>query len=248
MRISSFCFKSCLVCGVFLSTIFLIPNRILAFDFYDWSHGASGYDNTINEAKSEDKPLILYFHTEWCEWSKKMNNNYLDSYDVNDFLSDIPKVEINPEIGADEETISKKYNVTGYPSFLVSVPSINNKTERLYPFKKSGDWTTDEFIDAIRGKLVTIYNNEGYSCYKKKRYEDAIKYYEMAISFDPEDVYAYYGEGIVYQMVANENRDASLLEEAEANYLKALEIDPSHDASKKELEKLYKAMETMGMR
>jgi len=248
MKIRSLYFKSCVACGVFLSTIFFMPNIIFAFDFYDWSHGASGYDNEIYEAKSEDKPLILYFHTEWCKWSKKMNDNYLASYDVNDFLSDIPKVEINPEKGDDEKTLAKKYNVTGYPSFLVFVPSINNKTARLYPFKKGSDWATDEFIDAIREKFVTLYNNEGYSCYKRKRYEDAIKYYEMAISFDPDDVYAYYGEGIVYHVVAYENRDTSLLEEAEANYLKALEIDPSHDGSKMELEKLYKTMEKMGMR
>ena len=248
MKIGFVSLKNCVICGVFLSTIFLIPNRIFAFDFSDWSHGASGYNDTIYEAKSEDKPLILYFHTEWCKWSKKMNTIYLGSYDVNDFLSDIPKVEINPEKGADDKALSKKYNVTGYPSFLVSVPSINSETESLYPFRKGSDWTTDEFINAIRVKIVAFYNKKGYSCYQRKRYEDAIKYYEMAISFDPEDVYAYYGKGIVHHTVAYKNRDTSLLEKAEANYLEALEIDPAHAGSKKELERLHKTMEAMGMR
>lgn len=248
MKNGSFSLKSCVICGVFLSTIFLIPNRILAFDFSNWSHGASGYNYAIYEAKSEDKPLILYFHTEWCKWSKKMNTIYLASYDLNDFLSGIPKVEINPEKGTDEKALSKKYNITGYPSFLVSIPSINSKTESLYPFRKGSDWTTEEFINAIRAKLANFYNKEGYSCYQKKRYEDAIKYYEMTISFDPENVYAYYGKGIVHHTVAFENRDTSLLEEAEADYLKALEIDPSDAGSKKELERLHKTMEAMGMR
>lgn len=248
MKIRVVSLKSGIICGVFLFIVLFIPNRILAYDFSIWSHGASGYNDAIQEAKNEGKPLILYFHTEWCKWSKKMNNDYLASYNVKDFLRDIPKVEINPDKGADEKALTKKYNVTGYPSFLVSVPSVDSKTERLYPLKEGTDWTTDEFINALRAKLVNLYNKKGYSCYQRKQYEEAIKYYEMAISFDPEDAYAYYGKGIVHHIVAYKNRDTSLLEEAETNYLKALEIDSSHQGSKKELERLRKTMEKMGIR
>ena len=70
----------------------------------------------------------------------------------------------------------------------------------------------------------------------------------MAISFDSEDAYAYYGKGIVHHTVAYKNQDTRLLEEAETNYLKALEIDPGHIGSKKELERLHKSMEKMGIR
>ena len=108
--------------------------------------------------------------------------------------------------------------------------------------------TTDEFINALRAKILNLYNKKGYSCYKSKQYEEALEYYEMAISFDPEDAYAYYGKGIVNHAVAYENRDTDLLEEAESNYLEALEIDPGHQASKKELEKVRKTMEKMGIR
>jgi len=235
-------------CGVFLFILLLIPHRILGYEFSGWSHGASGYKNAVQEAKNEDKPLIIYFHAEWCKWSKKMNNNYLASYDVKSFLRDIPKVEIDPDKGAAEKALENRYNVTGYPSFLVSIPSIDSKTERLYPFKERGDWTIDEFIDAIRSKFVNLYNRKGYSCFQKKEYEKAIKYYDMAISFDPEDVYAYYGTGIVLHTVAFMNRDTKLLEEAETKYLKALEIDPSHPESKKEIERLRKTMEKLGIR
>jgi tetratricopeptide (TPR) repeat protein len=248
MRIEVFSLKNGIIRGVFLLIVLFIPNRILAGDFSDWSHGASGYNDAIQEATNEDKPLVLYFHTEWCKWSKKMNNDYLASYDVKDFLRDILKVEINPDKGTDEKALTKKYNVTGYPSFLVSVPSVGSKTESFFPFRKGTDWTIDEFINAIRAKLVNLYNEKGYSCYQRKQYEEAIKYYEMAISFDPEDAYAYYGKGIVNHAVSYKNRDTGLLEEAETNYLKALEIDPSHSGSKKELERLRKTMEKIGLR
>jgi len=248
MRIEKMSLKKSITLVMFLLILLYIPNKILANDFSDWSHGAAGYNRAMQEATNEDKPLILYFHTEWCKWSKKMNNDYLASYNVKDFLRDLPKVEINPEKGADEKALSKKYNVIGFPSFLVSVPSVDSKSVRLYPFRKGTDWTTDEFVNAIKTNVVNQYNKKGYSCYQRKQYEEAIRYYEMAISYDPEDAYAYYGKGIVDHTVAYQNRDSSLLEEAEANYLKALEIDPGHQGSKKELEKLQKTMKEMGLR
>ena len=156
--------------GVFLGACLLIvlfiPNRIMAYDFDGWSHGASGHNNAIQEARSEEKPFILYFHTAWCKWSKKMNHYYLDSYNVKGFLEDIPKVEINPDRGADEKALCRKYRVTGYPFFLVTVPAIENKTTRLYPFKKYADWTTDELIRAIGKKIGAVYNKRGFSCYQ----------------------------------------------------------------------------------
>jgi len=241
-------FKIAIIQGLILFIVLFIPHRILAYDFSDWAHGASGYNDAIEEAKNEEKPLVLYFHTKWCKWSKKMNKNYLASYEVEDFLDNIPKVEIDPDKGSDEKALTKKYSVTGYPSFLVFVPSIDSNVQRIYPLRKGTDWTTDEFINAIKAKLVRLYNNKGYSCYQKQRYEAAIKYYDMAISFDPEDAYAYYGKGIVHHTVAYKNQDTRLLEEAETNYLKALEIDPGHIGSKKELERLHKSMEKMGIR
>ena len=90
------------ILGLFLLVVSFVPNKTLANDFSDWSHGASGYKHAIQEAKNEDKPLILYFHKERCKWSRKMTKNYLASYDVKAFLRGIPKVEINPDKGAME--------------------------------------------------------------------------------------------------------------------------------------------------
>ena len=241
-------FKIAIIQGLILFIVLVIPHRILAYDFSGWAHGSSGYNDAIQEAKNEEKPIVLYFHTKWCKWSKKMNKNYLSSYEVEDFLNNIPKVEIDPDKGSDEKALTKKYNVTGYPSFLVFVPSIDSNIERIYPLKKETDWTTNEFINAIKAKLVRMYNNKGYSCYQKQQYEASIKYYDKTISFDPDDAYAYYGKGIVHHTVAYKKQDTTLLEKAETNYLKALEIDPDHMGSKKELERLHKTMEQMGIR
>jgi tetratricopeptide (TPR) repeat protein len=248
MKTGTVSFILCAISGVFLFVVLFSPDRSLAYDFSGWYHGASGHSVAIEEAEFEEKPLVVYFHTEWCKWSVKMSNKYLASYDVDDFLSDVSKVEIDPDKGADEKALTNKYKVTGYPSFLISVPSVGSKNERVYPFLKNGtEWTTDQFLSAVRSKIVNVYNNKGYSSYKQKQYEEAIKYYEMALSYDPDDAYAYYGKGTVYYSMGYENRDYSLLEEAETDLQNALELDPDNSKIEKELGRLRELMEKVGI-
>lgn len=248
MKIRAILFNHYIVCSVFLSVLLLSPSRSSAYDFYGWYHGAAGYKDAIQEAEYDDKPLIVYFYTESCKWSQKMNSKYLAAYEVDDFLSRMSKVEINPYKGSAEKALKDKYHVTGYPTFFVSVPSISSRNERVHPFTNDGEWTIAQFIEAVRSKIVTVYDNKGYSYYQSKEYEEAINHYDIALSFDPEDVYAYYGRGTTHYAMAYENEDSSLLEEAETDFLNALDIDPEHKESKKQLEHLQKTMEKMGLR
>lgn len=247
MKIRIISYKNYAIYGVFLFVVLLSPDRLLANDFYGWHHGASGYSDAIQEAEYEEKPLVIYFHTDWCKWSEKMSDNYLASYEVNDFLNNIPKVEINPDKGKDERALTNKYRVTGYPWFMISFPSLGSIKKSVNPYKNGTEWTTAQFLSAVRAKIVNVYNKKGYSCYQRKQYEEAIKYYEMALSFDPDDAYAYYGKGTVHYALGYENGDISLLEEAETDLLNALEIDPNNSGIEKELGRLRKTMEKMGL-
>ena len=241
--------KNIIISLVFWVAVLFIPAKSLAYDFIGWYHGASGHDNAIEEAINEETPLIVYFHTDWCKWSKKFNSDYLASYQVDQFLSDIPKVEINPDIGANEKSLCKKYGVTGFPSFFAYIPALGSRAGKsINPFRKNKDWSVDEFLDAIATKLANQYNQKGYSCIKNKKYGEAIRYFELTVSYAPKDAYAYYGMGLVYHSLAYKEKDTGLLEEAESYYLKALEMDPNHKASKEGLERLHKAMEELGIR
>jgi len=136
-----------------------LPNNLLAYSFSGWYHGASGHDDAIEEAINEGKPCVVYFHAEWCKWCKRMNSEYLASYELHQLLSDIPRVEINPDKGSAEKALLKKYGVRGVPSFFVFIPgSTNNPGQKIHPFRKGKDWTSDQFLHAIRAKLVNEYN------------------------------------------------------------------------------------------
>ena len=119
-------------------------------DTYDWFEGADGYDDVFEIAKSEKRPLIVYFHVDWCGYCKYLNEEFLDDSDVDDYISNYLRVKINPEDGEEERDISKRYGVKGYPTFLITHPHLN-RVKRVHPFKKGGKiWSTNKFIHEIR--------------------------------------------------------------------------------------------------
>ena len=213
MRSSIVSKKSIILVSIFLLGGLFVCDDILAYDFTDWYHGASGYEDALEEVIGEEKPLILYFHSESCKWCKKLDSEYLASYEVDQFLSNIPKVEISSSEEASEKALYDKYGVTGVPAFFVLMPSMDSKPAKsISPFIKGKHNTTDEFVDAIKRRIIYKYNNKGYSLFKNKQYEEALKYYEMTLNFDSENVYAYYAMGLVFHTIGYNQKDPDLFE------------------------------------
>jgi len=239
MRSSIVSKKTIILISIFFLGSLFVCGDILAYDFTDWYHGASGYEDALDEVIGEEKPLILYFRSESCKWCKKLDNEYLASYEVDQFISNIPKVEISSAKEAPEKALNDKYGVTGVPSFFVLIPSMDSKPAKsISSFIKGKHKTTDEFVDAIKRRITYKYNNKGYSLFKNKQYEEALKYYEMSLNFDSRNVYAYYAIGLAYHTIGYNQNDPDLFEKAQENYSKALEIDPNHEESIKGLENL----------
>ena len=241
MRSSIVSKKTIILISIFLLGSLFVCGDILAYDFSDWYHGASGYEDALDEVIGEEKPLILYFHSESCKWCKELDSEYLASYEVDQFISNIPKVEISSSKEAPEKALYDKYGVSRVPSFFVLIPSIESKPAKsISPFKKGKYKTTDEFVDAIKRRITYKYNSKGSSLYKEKQYEKALKYYEMTLNFDPRNVYAYYAMGLVYHTIGHNQKDPDLFKKAKENYSKVLEIDPNHEESIKGLKNLPK--------
>ena len=232
-------------CTLFQVLMFLlISGRAFPYDFPEWEHGFPGYQSALKWALDEEMPLILYFHTDWCKWSRKMNVDYLAAPEVEDYLRDVPKVEINPDRGNQEKELCKRsYRVTGYPTLLVLIPAFKSKPQRIWPFFKGGDWTVDQFMQALSEKIAYEYNSKGHYCLNKRSYGDARDYFEMALDFDSENAYSYYGLGAACYADGHGKKDIKLLEKAEENYLKALAIDSKDGRVRKALEGVRRLME-----
>ncbi len=248
MRINTLSLKKNSIFLLLLFVLLLFPCTTFAYDFNGWYHGASDYQEVVDEATNEEKPLILYFHTEKCRWSIKMNNDYLAANEVEHFINTIPKVEINPGKGPNEKKISEEYGVKGFPSFFVYFPAFNSKPgKKVHPFRKNTDLTINKFLEAIKVEITHQYNNQGYLYFKKKKYDDALRYLDMAINYNQNNDYSYYLKGKVKYIIGYSNKDTAFLEDAQYCYLKALYINPNNQECKKDLKQLKKLMESLGI-
>jgi thioredoxin-related protein len=84
------------------------------------------YDLGLENAKKENKPIMVDFYTSWCGWCKKMDKETFAHKDVSKLLSqDYVAVKLNAEsskklkIGGQDLTerdVAKDFKVTGYPT------------------------------------------------------------------------------------------------------------------------------------
>ncbi len=112
-----------------------------------WYEGAEGYTRAAGQAQSMGRPLVVYFHTDWCQWCARFDEEFLPDPLVRRFLSNVIRVHVNPERGDAELDLSRRYGVAGYPTFLVIPP--NGGVEgavRVHPFRDGGTISTADFV------------------------------------------------------------------------------------------------------
>ena len=239
-NLSVFFKRLCLLTACVALTGLMFNGRAVAYNFFYWDHGATGLESALYGAELAERPLILYFHVQECAWCEKMDNTYLATESVENFLMEMYKVEVDPNRGEDEAALLAQYGINRYPALLVTVPAFKIEPERVHPFLKDKQMSVEEFIQAIKTRIAHIYSQIAFKSFEKKAYEEAIKYYQLALEYDENNVYAYFALGIVYGKRGEETRDIDSLREAEMSFLRALEIDPNHQDSKKALEEVRK--------
>ena len=84
-----------------------------------WYEGAAGFERAVEEARREERPLVVYFRTEWCPYCRQFEQDLLDTEEVEIFMKKIVRVTINPEAGPDENSLAASYGVRGYPAMFV---------------------------------------------------------------------------------------------------------------------------------
>jgi len=234
--------KVCNITTFLLLMGLAITGRAAAYDFFYWDSGANGHESALYGAEVAERPLILYFHIQGNEWCEKLNNTYLATEKVEGFLMEMYKVEIDPDRGEDEKALSSRYGITRYPAFLVTFPAFKSESERVHPFAKKNDMSVDDFLQAINARIAHLYSKKAFTSFENKAYEEALKYYQLALEHDPKSFYAYYAIGMVHEKIGVEKESIESLLDAEINLLKALEIDPSHKDTKAALENIRKNM------
>lgn len=84
-----------------------------------WYQGADGFDRALVEQKSNGKPILLYFHTEWCGYCKRLEHDVLSTGKFGQQSGSILKVKVNPETGSAERDLAHRYAIRGFPTLFI---------------------------------------------------------------------------------------------------------------------------------
>ncbi len=64
-------------------------------------------------AKTQDKPILIDFYTEWCGWCKRLDKDTYSNKEVQESLEKFVCVKIDAE---ENKALAKEYKVNGFPS------------------------------------------------------------------------------------------------------------------------------------
>ncbi len=84
-----------------------------------WEHDLAA---ALGKAKTEGKPVMADFYTDWCGWCKKLDKDVYEDAAVNRLAEKFICVKVNCEV--DKDAFSK-YGLQGYPTIIFFDPAGN---------------------------------------------------------------------------------------------------------------------------
>lgn len=102
-----------------LMALSALPGSAVEFSDLSWYEGAKGMERAVEEAQRYEKPLVIYFRTDWCPYCRQFEQDLLGTEEVEIFMKKLVCVTINPEAGAAEMQLASAYGVRGYPAIFL---------------------------------------------------------------------------------------------------------------------------------
>lgn len=102
------------------------------------------YDEALNKARQENKPIMMDLYTEWCGWCKKLDEETYQDKRIIEASRNLISLKIDAEKNSD---IAERYNVGGYPTILF----INSLGDILGG--GSGFRTADELLSEMEAAI-----------------------------------------------------------------------------------------------
>ncbi len=114
-------------------------------DYYNsatWYAGGNGYTQALELSEKHNALIFIYFHTDWCGYCRKLESELLNTSGARTVLSRVVKVKINPEDGAMERSLFKKFGGRGYPAVFFQDTYDSRPKKQLLMKRQSGKWKT----------------------------------------------------------------------------------------------------------
>ena len=101
----------CLVLLVGYSLYRSLPDRL------PWIRS---YEQALQQARLEDKPILAYLFTDWCGYCKKMEaETFTDEAVIDEMSDNYVWLKLNAETDEEGRRLQERFNITGYPGLLL---------------------------------------------------------------------------------------------------------------------------------
>lgn len=114
-----------------------------------WLKGGANFEKAMQLHREQNVPLVVYFYVDWCPYCHSLENEYFPAAPMREYLRDVVKIRINPELTPADESIARVFGIQGYPGFFVIGPG--SFPVQLSPFRREGrSLTPAEFAQRCR--------------------------------------------------------------------------------------------------
>lgn len=95
------------------------PGKAATVDWSGWLDGAEGLTEGLRRGQEQRKPVFLYVYTDWCGYCRQFERELLSRPEMQEYLSSIVAVRVNPESGQAENVVGRRYGVDAFPALFV---------------------------------------------------------------------------------------------------------------------------------
>jgi thiol-disulfide isomerase/thioredoxin len=114
-----------------------------------WLKGGVNFEKAMQLHREQNVPLVVYFFVDWCPYCNSLENEYFPAAAMREYLRDVVKIRINPELTRADEEVARAFGIQGYPSFFIIGPG--SFPVQLSPFRRDGrSLTPAEFAQRCR--------------------------------------------------------------------------------------------------
>ena len=130
------------------------PSKPLAerpTELRNWYRDYDGYIRALRRRSHVERPMILYFRSDWCPWSRRFEREFLDRREIANWASEQIRVVFDVDSGPEEEALVEKLGIGGLPAFLV-IPVGRGEPKAIEPFPEGEPISPEDFL--ARGRTA----------------------------------------------------------------------------------------------
>jgi thioredoxin-related protein len=195
--------------AILLLLLLVNPLSMQAQKYTNIEFAASSWEQALQTAQREQKPIFLYASTPACRYCKQMEKEIFPVQEVASFYnSTFINYKINIEDGAEGEALARKYDITSFPTYIF----LNKEGQPLHQSgsAKSAQKFIQDGKDALQPEtaffsLKRRYDNGERTVAFLYQYSNALAFYQGANSPEEKVVKEYLETQTIQQLQSEEN-------------------------------------------